>query len=63
VDEQYDQGAILAQAKVPVLPGDTPDSLGARVLQAEHRLLPEVVLRAAAAGRPVPLADPMASPA
>lgn len=63
VDEQYDRGAILAQARVPVLPGDTPATLAARVLEAEHRLLPAVVLGAAAAGRPVPLADPLESPA
>ena len=63
VDEQYDRGAILAQARVPVLPGDTPATLGARVLEAEHKLLPAVVLRAAAAGHPVPLTDPMELPA
>ncbi len=55
VDEEYDRGAILAQARVPVLPGDTPDRLAARVLEVEHRLLPAAVLAAAAAGRPVPL--------
>jgi phosphoribosylglycinamide formyltransferase-1 len=55
VDEVYDRGAILAQARVPVLPGDNPDKLAARVLEAEHRLLPRVVLAAAAAGHPVPL--------
>ncbi|HEU4700308.1 MAG TPA: phosphoribosylglycinamide formyltransferase [Gemmatimonadales bacterium] len=55
VDEVYDRGEILAQARVPVLPGDTPDTLAARVLEAEHRLLPAVVLAAAEAGRPVPL--------
>jgi formyltetrahydrofolate-dependent phosphoribosylglycinamide formyltransferase len=55
VDEDYDRGAILAQARVPVEPGDTPERLAARVLAAEHRLLPEVVRAAAAAGRPVPL--------
>ena len=37
------------------LPGDTPERLAARVLEAEHRLLPAVVLAAAAAGRPVPI--------
>jgi len=57
VDEAYDRGAILAQARVPVLPGDTPERLAARVLEVEHRLLPAVVLAAAAAGRPVPLAE------
>lgn len=40
VDEQYDRGPIIAQWPVPVLPGDTPASLAARVLRIEHRLLP-----------------------
>ena len=44
VDEAFDRGAIIAQEKVPVEPGDTPDTLAARVLKAEHRLLPKVVL-------------------
>jgi phosphoribosylglycinamide formyltransferase 1 len=57
VDEAYDHGATLAQARVPVLPGDTPELLARRVLQVEHRLLPAVVLAAAHAGHPVPLAD------
>ena len=61
VDEQYDRGAILAQARVPVERGDTPESLAARVLEAEHRLLPAVVLAAARAGRPVPLPAMMES--
>jgi phosphoribosylglycinamide formyltransferase-1 len=47
---------------VPVLPGDTPERLAARVLELEHRLLPAVVLAAAAAGRPVPLPDTVESP-
>lgn len=55
VDEVYDRGEILAQRRVPVMPGDTPDLLAARVLEAEHHLLPDVVLAAARAGRPVPL--------
>ena len=55
VDEVYDRGEILAQRRVPVSPGDTPERLAARVLDAEHVLLPEVVLAAARAGRPVPL--------
>ncbi len=55
VDEEYDHGAPLAQARVPVRPDDTPETLAARVLAAEHRLLPAVVLAAARAGRPVPL--------
>lgn len=35
-----DEGPILGQARVPVLAGDTPDSLAARVLEQEHRLYP-----------------------
>lgn len=54
VSEEYDRGPILAQATVPILPGDTPDSLAERVLAVEHRLLPAAVLAAARAGRPVP---------
>lgn len=57
VDEVYDRGAILGQARVPVLPGDDAASLAARVLEAEHRLLPAAVLAAAAAGRPVPVPE------
>ena len=62
VDEVYDRGAILAQGRVPVLPGDTPDRLAARVLAVEHRLLPAAVLAAAVAGRPVSLPETVESP-
>ena len=55
VDEEFDRGPILAQRTVPVLPDDTAERLAARVLEMEHRLLPDVVLAAARAGRPVPL--------
>jgi phosphoribosylglycinamide formyltransferase 1 len=55
VDEVYDHGSVLAQVRVPVLPGDTADRLARRVLEVEHRLLPAVVLAAARAGRPVVL--------
>ena len=61
VDEAYDRGAILGQARVPVLPGDDPDTLASRVLEVEHRLLPAVVLAAAVAGRPVPIPEPVES--
>ena len=43
VDERYDEGAIVAQWPVPVLPGDTPERLAARVLAVEHRILPLAV--------------------
>jgi formyltetrahydrofolate-dependent phosphoribosylglycinamide formyltransferase len=52
VDEQYDRGPIIAQERVPVRPGDTADTLAARVLDAEHRLLPLVVLELARRGIP-----------
>jgi phosphoribosylglycinamide formyltransferase-1 len=43
VDAEYDHGQILAQCRVPVLPGDTPDVLAARVLEQEHRFLVETL--------------------
>jgi phosphoribosylglycinamide formyltransferase-1 len=43
VDEGVDTGAVIRAERVPVLPGDTTDSLRARVQETEHRLLPEVV--------------------
>ena len=47
VDDEFDRGAIIEQERVPVEPDDTPDTLAARVLEAEHRLLPRVVLELA----------------
>ncbi|MEI6756355.1 MAG: phosphoribosylglycinamide formyltransferase [Chlorobium sp.] len=43
VNEEYDKGRILLQRRVPVLPGDTPELLAARVLECEHRLYPEAL--------------------
>jgi len=43
VTAQLDHGPIIAQASVPVLPGDTPDTLAARVLQQEHQLYPRAI--------------------
>lgn len=43
VTAQLDHGPILAQAVVPVLPGDTPEALAARVLTQEHRIYPQAV--------------------
>lgn len=52
VTEEYDRGAVIAHARVPVEPGDTPDTLARRVLAAEHRLLPRVVRALASRGVP-----------
>jgi phosphoribosylglycinamide formyltransferase-1 len=43
VTAEVDGGPIVAQAEVSVLPGDDAETLAARVLEQEHRLLPEVV--------------------
>ena len=45
VTADLDAGPILGQARVPVLPDDTPDTLAARVLIQEHRLYPAVLRR------------------
>jgi phosphoribosylglycinamide formyltransferase 1 len=50
VDEGTDTGPVIAQAAVPVLPGDTAETLAARILVEEHRIYPHV-LRLFAAGR------------
>ena len=43
VDDGVDTGEVIAEERVPVLPGDTIESLRERVHSAEHRVLPEVV--------------------
>lgn len=43
VTEDYDEGPVIARRTVPVHPSDTPEELAARVLEQEHKLLPEVV--------------------
>lgn len=47
VDEHYDAGPIIAQRQVPVLPGDTADSLAERVLKHEHILYAETLQKIA----------------
>ena len=47
ITPDLDVGPILGQARVPVLPNDTPDTLAARVLISEHRLYPAVLTRVA----------------
>jgi formyltetrahydrofolate-dependent phosphoribosylglycinamide formyltransferase len=51
VTEGVDEGGIIGQAAVPVLAGDTPDALAARVLAAEHALYP-ACLDLVCGGRP-----------
>ncbi len=45
VNEEYDKGKILLQRAVPVLQGDTPEILAARVLECEHQLYPDALER------------------
>lgn len=55
VNERYDEGRILAQWPVPVLPGDSANALAARVLKVEHALFPaaaDALARALAGGWP-----------
>jgi phosphoribosylglycinamide formyltransferase-1 len=49
VDAGIDSGEIIAQRNVPVLPGDTAESLHARIQMAEHALYPEVIAQFCAA--------------
>lgn len=55
VNERYDDGKLIANIKVPVAPTDSPDTLAARVFEAECRLLPEVITRLVS--RTLPEAD------
>jgi len=50
VDEAYDEGPIVCQEAVPVREGDTVDTLAARVIEAERRLVPQAI-RLIAEGR------------
>jgi phosphoribosylglycinamide formyltransferase-1 len=43
VTAELDYGPILAQAVVPILPGDTPEALAARVLTQEHLIYPRAI--------------------
>ena len=44
VTAELDAGAVLAQARVPVREGDDPETIAARVLAEEHRLLVETIV-------------------
>lgn len=43
VNEKYDEGAIIEQVTVPVLPTDDADTLAKKVLEQEHKLLPKII--------------------
>lgn len=43
VDEEFDHGAIVLQKEVPVLPGESPEELAARVLEVEHEIFPRAL--------------------
>ena len=63
VDEEYDRGPIVLRREVPVLPGDTPEMLAARVLQVEHQIYADAVRlfaedRVKVLGRTVRIEDP-----
>jgi phosphoribosylglycinamide formyltransferase-1 len=74
VDEGTDTGPVIAQAVVPVEPGDTEETLGARILAQEHRLYPQAIQwfaegrlsvegrRVAVAGARRPPADAVTNP-
>ncbi len=54
VTAALDDGPILGQARVPIAPDDTPETLAARILPFEHRLYPAVLVRFIA-GDPTPV--------
>lgn len=54
VDEVYDHGRVIAERKVPVWPGDTPESLQARVLESEHSLLVDTLVAIAGGALELP---------
>jgi phosphoribosylglycinamide formyltransferase-1 len=67
VDETMDEGSIIIQAAVPVLDGDTEETLEARVLEQEHRILPQAIQylveeRLEISGRRVILKSPKPTP-
>lgn len=43
VNEEYDNGGIIAQQKIRIDPNDTPETLAAKVLKVEHELLPSII--------------------
>jgi len=60
VDAEYDQGPVIAQCSVPVLNGDTPATLQARVLAREHEFMVETLKKIVAGS--IRLTEPVAGP-
>ena len=57
VAAEMDSGPIIVQEAVPVLDGDTEETLSRRVLEAEHRIYPEALRRVAEGRAPITLPD------
>lgn len=57
VTEELDSGALLGQAEVPILPGDTEESLAERVLAEEHLLYPSALAEFLCRSAPIPMAS------
>lgn len=57
IDGNYDQGKIVAQRRVPVMPGDTPQTLQQRVLAIEHGIYADVIGEIVAGKLTLPLVD------
>lgn len=51
-DSRYDTGPIVLQREVPVLPGDTPDTLASRVFEAEREAFPQALKKLLSGWRP-----------
>lgn len=43
VNEDYDEGEIIFRKKIPILPGDTPESIAERIHKLEHEHFPKVI--------------------
>ena len=54
VDEGTDTGPVILQRRVPIRPGDTVATLSARILEEEHRVYPEAIVRVLGGGGPAP---------
>ena len=57
VDGNYDTGPVIARARVPVDPEDTPETLAAKVLKQEHLLFPETLQKIVTGEIKLPISD------